>query len=103
MMSIIRKISTIPYKLATWGVRGAFDWLRRKAGGAEPEAAGEAEEAENAGETGETEEEDEDAPDEFEKFVSHFSRGPVPGSAQNKPDENPAAPPKTDEPDGGDR
>ena len=33
-------------------------------------------------------EEEEDAPDEFEKFVSHFSKGPVPGAEQGKDPEN---------------
>ena len=73
-------IASVFYPRIVLAMRGAWTWIRRRR---HPE-----EEPEPAAREIPAEPEEEESPDEFEKFVSHFSKGPVPGEENGKaPDE----------------
>ena len=72
-------IASVFYPRIVLAMRGAWTWIRRRRHPEEePEPAAREIPAEP----------EEETPDEFEKFVSHFSKGPVPGEEKGKaPDE----------------
>ena len=73
-------IASVFYPRIVLAMRGAWTWIRRRR---HPE-----EKPEPAAREIPAEPEEEESPDEFEKFVSHFSKGPVPGEEKGKaPDE----------------
>ena len=69
-------IASVFYPRIVLAMRGAWTWIRRRR---HPE-----EEPEPAAREIPAEPEEEESPDEFEKFVSHFSKGPVPGEEKGK-------------------
>ena len=68
-------IASVFYPRIVLAMRGAWTWIRRQRHPEEePEPAAREIPAEP----------EEETPDEFEKFVSHFSEGPVPGEEKGK-------------------
>ena len=80
-------IASVFYPRIVLAMRGAWTWIRRRRHPEEePEPAAREIPAEPLNES--LNEQEEETPDEFEKFVSHFSKGPVPGEEKGKaPDE----------------
>ncbi|MBQ3815650.1 MAG: ATP synthase subunit I [Clostridia bacterium] len=80
-------IASVFYPRIVLAMRGAWTWIRRRRHSEEePEPAAREISAEPLNES--LNEQEEETPDEFEKFVSHFSKGPVPGEEKGKaPDE----------------
>ena len=77
-------IASVFYPRIVLAMRGAWTWIRRRRHPEEePEPAAREIPAEPLNESL-NEQEEEESPDEFEKFVSHFSKGPVPGEEKGK-------------------
>ena len=76
-------IASVFYPRIVLAMRGAWTWIRRRRHPEEePEPAAREIPAEPLNES--LNEPEEETPDEFEKFVSHFSKGPVPGEEKGK-------------------
>ncbi len=85
-------VASVFYPRIVLGLRETWKWYRHRN---DPPAEG----PDDANEP--EPEEEEDGEDEFEKFVSHFSKGPVPGAGESSPssDGKPARPTHGDAPD----